>query len=144
MEVKHAAHCTYRIRYHMVFVVKYRKTMFMTDIPIDYLKSLLFEIGERYYLEFDAIGIEPEHFHIVVCASPKYSPSRIMQIIKSLTARMIFKEFPEIRKQLWGGQFWHDGGHIDTVSEYGGLDVIKRYVEEQGRMKDQLKLDQFL
>jgi len=118
--------------------------MFMTDIPIDYLKSLLFEIGERYYLEFDAIGIEPEHFHIVVCASPKYSPSRIMQIIKSLTARMIFKEFPEIRKQLWGGQFWHDGGHIDTVSEYGGLDVIKRYVEEQGRMKDQLKLDQFL
>jgi len=118
--------------------------MFMKNVPINYLKNVLFEIGERYHFEFDAIGIEPEHFHVVVGASPKNSPSSIMQIIKSISARMIFKEFPEIRKQLWGGQFWHDGGHIDTVSEYGGLDVIKKYVEEQGRMKDQLKLDQFL
>ena len=144
MEVKHASHCTYRIRYHMVFVVKYRKKMFMNNIPISFLKDLLLEIGDRYFFEFDAIGIESEHFHIVVCASPKYSPSRIMQIIKSITARMIFKEFPEIRKQLWGGQFWHDGGHIDTVSEFGGLDTIKKYVLEQGRKNDQLKLDSYL
>ena len=144
MEVKHASHCTYRIRYHMVFVVKYRKKMLLDPAKMNFLKGILIGIGERYYFEFDAIGIESEHFHVVVCASPKYSPSRIMQIIKSITARMIFKEFPEIRKQLWGGKFWHEGGHVDTVSEYGGLDVIKRYVEEQGRMKDQLKLDQFL
>jgi len=127
----------------MVFVVKYRKKMLMTNIPIDYMKDLLYEIGERYHFEFDAIGMEPEHFHIVICASPKYSPSRVMQIIKSITARMIFKEFPEIKKQLWGGQFWHDGGHIDTVSEYGGLDVIKKYVELQGRLGKQLKLTNF-
>ena len=128
----------------MVFVVKYRKRMLLDPISMNYLKGILLEIGERYYFEFDAIGIESNHFHVVVGASPKYSPSRIMQIIKSISARMIFKEYPEIRKYLWGGKFWHEGGHIDTVSEYGGLDVIKRYVEEQGRMKDQLKLDQFL
>ena len=116
----------------------------MKYIPIEFIKNQLYGIGERYHYEFDAIGIEPEHLHVVVGASPKNSPSSVMQKIKSITARMIFKEFPEIRKELWGGQFWHDGGHIDTVSEYGGLDVIKRYVEEQGRMKDQLKLDQFL
>ena len=143
MEVKHASHCTYRIRYHMGFVVKYRKKLLLDPIPMQFLKRILMEIGERYYFEFDAIGIESEHFHVVVCARPKYSPSKIMQTIKSITARMIFKEYPEIRKQLWGGQFWHDGGHVDTVSEFGGLDVIKRYVEEQGRMKNQLKLDQF-
>ena len=128
----------------MVFVVKYRKRMLLDPISMNYLKGILLEIGERYYFEFDAIGIESNHFHVVVGASPKSSPSRIMQIIKSISARMIFKEYPEIRKYLWGGKFWHEGGHIDTVSEYGGLDVIKRYVEEQGRMKDQLKLDQFL
>ena len=88
----------------MVFVVKYRKKMFLKLIMVSFLKNLLLEIGEKYYFEFDAIGIESEHFHIVVCASPKYSPSRIMQVITSITARMIFKEYPEIRKQLWGIQ----------------------------------------
>ena len=55
-----------------------------------------------------------------------------MQIIKNLTARNIFKDFPWVKEDLWGGEYWHNGGHIDTVSEYGGLYKIKKYVEEQG------------
>ena len=55
----------------------------------------------------------------------------------------IFKEFPEIREILWGGEFWRDGGHIDTVSDRGGLDKIKKYVEEQGRLSGQLLLADF-
>jgi putative transposase len=66
-----------------------------------------------------------------------------MQIIKSITARNIFRDYPEIKKVLYGGEFWSDGGHIDTVSDYGGLDKIKKYVEEQGREKSQLKLTEF-
>jgi putative transposase len=143
MEVEHAPHRTYRIRYHMVFVVKYRKKMLLEKVPLQYLKQVITGIGERYWFKFDAIGIEPDHFHVVVGAAPRYSPSRIMQIIKSITARQIFQDYPEIAEFLWGSNFWSAGGHIDTVSEYGGLDKIKKYVEEQGRDKAQLTLCDF-
>ena len=142
MEIEHAPHCTYRIRYHMVFVVKYRKAMIDRE-KMDSLKKILIEIGERYWFKFDAIGIEKNHFHVVLGAAPRYSPSRIMQIIKSITARELFKRYPEIKRQLWGGEFWTDGGHIDTVSEYGGLEKIKRYVKEQGGDITQLQLSDF-
>ena len=66
-----------------------------------------------------------------------------MGIIKSWSARLIFKEYPYIKEELWGGEFWSDGGHIDTVSEFGGLDRIKKYVKEQGRDDNQLKLSEF-
>ena len=124
----------------MVFVLKYRKSLLLSKVPLEYFKKLLENIGERYWFKFDAIGIEGNHFHIVVGAAPRYSPSEIMGIIKSITAKMIFKRFKEIKKELWGGEFWSDGGHIDTVSEYGGLEKIKRYVMEQGRKEEQLKL----
>lgn len=142
MNVEHACHCTYRIRYHMVFVVKYRKRLLLEDVSIDFFKNLLESIGERYWFKFDAIGIENNHFHIVVGAAPRYAPSQIMQIIKSITAKTIFKRFKEIKKELWGGEFWSDGGHIDTVSEYGGLEKIKKYVQEQGVDEKQLRLSQ--
>ena len=127
----------------MVFVVKYRKQMLLDKVGMEYLKGLLIEIGKRYWLKFDAIGIEEDHFHIVVGAAPRYSPSNIMQIIKSLTARNIFTDFPKVKDDLWGGEFWHDGGHIDTVSDYGGLEKIKKYVEEQGGNAKQMKLQDF-
>ena len=126
----------------MVFVVKYRKAMISRE-KMEFIKSILLEIGERYWFKFDAIGIEKDHFHVVLGAAPRHSPSKIMQTIKSISARELFKRYPEIKKQLWGGEFWTDGGHIDTVSEYGGLEKIRRYVEEQGGNITQLQLSDF-
>ena len=127
----------------MVFVVKYRKQMMLQKVPLDYFKNLLIGIGERYWFKFDAIGIEEDHFHIVVGAAPRYSPSDVMKIIKSITAKQIFKRYPIIKKDLWGGNFWTAGGHIDTVSEFGGLEKIKKYVREQGKNEEQLQLFKF-
>ena len=148
MEIKHAAHCSYRIRYHtvfVVFVVKYRKKMLLERTRIEFLKEVMQGLAERYYFEFDAIGVDGDHFHAVLGAAPRYAPSDVMSIIKSWSARLIFKKYPYIRKELWGGEFWSDGGHIDTVSEYGGLEIIRKYVLEQGKKKDigQLKLLDF-
>ena len=143
MQVERAAHCTYRIRYHMVMCVKYRKKMLLEQSRIEFLKEIMQGLALRYYFKFEAIGIDEDHFHVVVGAAPKYSPSQIMGTIKSWSAKLIFKKYPYIRKNLWGGEFWSDGGHIDTVSEYGGLDRIKKYVKEQGRDVNQLKLSEF-
>jgi hypothetical protein len=79
------------------FCMKYRKNL-LNDNAVNFLKHVCYEIGERYSLEFDAIGCDGDHVHLFVGAEPKYSPSRVMQIIKSITALNIFKEHPEIKK----------------------------------------------
>ena len=135
MELRHANHCVYKIRYHMVFCMKYRKKLLNNDAA-NFLKHICSKIGERYSFEFDAIGCDGDHVHLFVGADPKYSPSRVMQIIKSITARNIFKEYPEIKKQLWGGELWSDGGYIGTVGDEKTSDIIKNYVQNQGDQEE--------
>jgi putative transposase len=143
MEIEHASHCTYRIRYHMVFVVKYRKQMLLNKVPIEYFKKIMNGIGERYWFKFEAIGVEEDHFHVVLGSAPRYAPSDVMRIIKSITAKKIFEDYPDVKDFLWGSNFWSAGGHIDTVSEFGGLERIKKYVLEQGKSEGQLQLLSF-
>ena len=117
IEVKKASHCAYKIRYHMVFSIKYRRKLLQDKDRINYIKFICSEIGERYHFDFDAIGTDGDHVHVFVGAAPRYSPSRIVQIIKSITAREFFKKFPGVKKQLWGGEFWSDGGYVGTVGD---------------------------
>ena len=127
----------------MVLVLKYRKSL-ITDEMFELMKKVCKDIEERYYLKFDAIGYEENHVHILVCGAPRYSPSRIMQICKSILAIQIFKKFPKIKEdELWGGEFWSDGGHIDTVGDGRGLEQVREYVKNQGRKTNQLKLFEF-
>jgi putative transposase len=136
MELRHANHCVYKIRYHMVFCMKYRKKLLLETELISFLKTICFEIGERYWFDFDAIGSDGNHIHLFVGAEPKYSPSRVMQIIKSITARQIFKQYPEIKKQLWDGELWSEGGYIGTVGDEITSEFIKNYVENQGNKEE--------
>ena len=127
----------------MVFVLKYRKELITNEI-FEFMKEICRGIEERYYLKFDAIGHEEDHIHILVRGAPRYSPSRIMQICKSVLAIQIFKKFPKIKEEeLWGGEFWSDGGHVDTVGDGRGLDEIKNYILAQGRNVNQLTLFEF-
>ena len=142
MEVKHASHCTYRIRYHLVFVIKYRKSL-ITEETFEFIKLICQGIEKRYFLRFDAVGTDGNHLHIVVEGAPRYSPSRIMQICKSVLAIQIFKQFPKLKEELWGGKFWSDGGHIDTVGDGRALDEVKKYVKNQGLNSDQLTIFEF-
>ena len=116
--------------------MKYHKKLLLDIELINFLKNICFEIGERYCFEFDAIGTDGDHVHLFVGAEPKYSPSKVMQILKSITARQIFKEYPEIKKQLWGGEFWSDGGYIGTVGDGTTSDGIKNYVQNQGNQEE--------
>jgi putative transposase len=65
-----------------------------------------------------------------------------MQIIKSITAKQMFKAFPEIRKDLWGGEFWSDGGYIGTVGEGITAEIIRNYIENQGTMEEKEGFEQ--
>ena len=127
----------------MVFVVKYRKELIVDEV-FEFIKKICDGITQRYYIFFDSMGYEENHVHFVIEAAPKYSPSKIMQICKSILAIQIFKKFPKIKEEeLWGGEFWSDGGHIDTVGDGRGLDQVREYVKNQGRKVDRMKLHKF-
>jgi len=132
MELRRANHCVYKIRYHMVLCVKYRKKLLLDPDLVKHLKNTCLRIGERYWFEFDAIGTDGDHVHIFVGSEPKYAPSRVMQIVKSITARELFKAHPEIKKELWGGEFWSDGGYIGTVGDGVTSEIVRNYIEQQG------------
>jgi REP element-mobilizing transposase RayT len=79
------------------------------------LKEVCLEISKRYEVTFVEIGTDQDHVHFLVQSAPMYSPKRIVQIIKSITAREIFRQCPEVKSKLWGGEFWSDGYFVSTV-----------------------------
>jgi len=128
-----ACHITYDLRYHFVWIVKYRKAILFDSVIEKALREILEEIGKRYWLNIQELGTDGNHLHIFIQAAPRYSPSRIAQILKSLSARELFKNFPKIRQELWGGQFWGDGFFVRSVGNEITSDVIQRYIREQGK-----------
>ena len=88
--------------YHVVCPTKYRKAVITLDVDAK-LKEICEEISLRYEIEFLEIAVDEDHVHFFVQSVPMYSPKKIVQIIKSITAREIFRQMPEVKKQLWGG-----------------------------------------
>ena len=84
-------------------------------------------------MEFEQIGFDGDHIHILCSFHPKISGSQFVQMFKSITARELFKKFPELKKELWGGEFWTDGYYIATVSKRGSWEIVERYVRDQGK-----------
>jgi len=132
-------HCVYDIHYHIVFPVKYRKALINEDIKL-YIKVLSDQIAERYGITFDAIGCDKDHIHVLCGTHPKYAPGAVVRLFKSITAKKVFERFPEVKKDLWGGEFWTDGYYIATVGTGGGWNVVERYVKNQGISENQLTL----
>ena len=103
-------------------------------------KEVCLEIGKRYQIEFIEIGTDKDHVHFLIQSVPTYSPTKIIQIVKSLTARKIFKQAPEVKRKLWGGEFWSDGYYVSTVGRQGSEETIRKYVKEQGKEDDYQQL----
>ena len=96
------------------------------------LKLICSEISSRYEVHFLEIGCDEDHVHFLIQSVPMMSPKKISNMIKSITAREIFRLHPEVKRFLWGGKFWTSGYYINTVGQYANEDVIKRYVQNQG------------
>ena len=117
----------------------------MFDEPVDEeLKRVCLEIEKRYQLKFLEIGTDQDHVHFLVQSVPRYSVTNIVTMIKSLTAREIFRRCPEVKKQLWGGEFWTDGYYAGTVGKHGNEDTIGQYVKKQGAAYNKLHEDRQL
>ena len=137
----HKNHNVSVLMYHIVCPAKYRRTVFTETVDAT-LKKVCAEIEKRYEITFLEIGTDDDHVHFFVQSVPMYSPKQLVQIIKSLTAREIFKSCPEVKKHLWGGKFWTDGYFISTVGAHANEEMIKNYVQQQGKVENngQLRL----
>ena len=123
--------------YHFVCPVKYRRKVFTKEVEKT-LKEICEGIGERYEILIIEIGSDENHVHFLLQSVPTYSPTEIIMAIKSIAAKKIFKAHPEVKKMLWGGKFWASGFYVNTVGQYGNLDVVKNYVQNQGKKYKQI------
>ena len=142
MDVRKGYHCAYCIHYHLVFPLKYRKALLYKPI-ITTLKQITNDIQERYDLEIEQLGADSDHVHLLCSAHPKYSPGQIVRLYKSITARQLFKHHPELKKELWGGEFWSDGYYVATVGEKGNWTVVEQYIKNQGYQPEDVQLRLF-
>jgi len=104
------------------------------------LKEVCLDLADRYQIEFLEIGTDKDHVHFLVQSVPSYSPTKIITMIKSLTAREVFARAPSVKKQLWGGEFWTDGYYVSTVGRHATEEVIRQYVKNQGQEKEYQQL----
>ena len=125
--------------YHLVCPAKYRRVVFTEDVD-NHLKAVCLEISKRYEVQFVEIGTDRDHVHFLVQSVPMYSATQIARIVKSITAREIFKLAPSVKKQLWGGEFWSKGYFVNTVGQKGNEETIANYVRKQGREKEYKQL----
>ncbi|MDO5969788.1 IS200/IS605 family transposase [Flavivirga aquimarina] len=125
--------------YHLVFPLKYRQLVITEEIG-ESLKRICLDISERYEVHFIEIGHEPDHVHFLVQSVPGYSVSKMINMLKSITAKELYKRFPEIKAKLWGGKFWTSGFYANTVGQYANEEVIRAYVKGQGKEKEYKKL----
>ena len=136
----HKSHNVTVLMYHLVFPAKYRRVVFDEDVD-QVLKLVCLEIERRYEVKFLEIGTDKDHVHFLVQSVPTYSVTRIVTLLKSLTAREIFKRCPQVKKKLWGGEFWSDGYFASTVGKHGDENMIAKYVKNQGNEYSKLHED---
>lgn len=118
----------YDTRYHLVWAPKYRKWILRGDLR-KFVETVFREIAAANDFEIEAMEIAEEHVHIFLGFPPRYSIAQVVQRFKGKSARKIFQTFPNVKKELWGGEFWEDGYFVRTVGDKVTKDMIKKYIE---------------
>ena len=137
----HKRHNVSVLIYHLVCPAKYRRVVFSKEVD-QTLKEICLEIEKRYEINFLEIGVDKDHVHFLLQSVPMYSPKKIAQTIKSITAKEIFKHHLEVKELLWGGEFWGKGYFMSSVGKHGDEETLKNYVRNQGVDKSYQRLHQ--
>lgn len=127
----HKSHNKSLLLYHFVCPIKYRRKV-LTESVSSTFKEVCLAIEERYEMNFLEIGIDGNHVHFLIQGVPNDAPKKIINAVKSITAKEIFRLHPEVKQMLWGGKFWTSGYYVNTVGQYANEEVIKKHLQNQG------------
>jgi REP element-mobilizing transposase RayT len=140
-EYIHKSHNVSVLLYHLVCPAKYRRAVFDEKVDL-ILKDVCLDISKRFEIVFLEIGTDRDHVHFLIQSVPTYSPTKIVRIVKSITAKEVFRRAPHVKQQLWGGEFWSDGYFMTTVGQHGNESIISHYIKKQGREEEYTQLHQ--
>ena len=129
MTVRRTSHAVYETSYRLVWCPKYRKKIFEDEGIKERAEQLIREVSEEYGFEVIELEVAREHVHLLVSFPPKRSIGDVVRIIKSVTARELFREFPSLKNRLWAGELWEDGYFARTVGDRMTREVIEKYIE---------------
>ena len=138
MKLDRNFHHVFRIMYHFVWIPKYRHKIFKEPYR-SMLRQIIEKIGYDHNIQILELEIPVDHIHMVVSGVPKFSPSQIMQVIKSISAKKFFAMYPEIkRRYFWGGKLWTQSFFVETVGNVNE-EIIRNYVRNQLQKMDKLE-----
>jgi putative transposase len=123
------SHSIYNLQFHYVSCVKYRRKVLNDDVTAR-LKEINLSVAKEFGITIIEQETDQDHIHILFSSKPTIQISKFINSLKSVSARMLFREFPEIKEKLWGGSFWSPSYFLATTGQVT-LDVLKRYVENQ-------------
>jgi putative transposase len=128
-EIKRGRGYFYAIQYHIVWCVKYRHKILIEEIDVR-LKEILVQIASDNNFTISEIESDSDHVHLLVDCTPQHSIPSMIKALKGVSARLLFKEFPKIKKKLWGGNLWNPSYFVATVSEHTEAQ-IRTYIQSQ-------------
>ena len=129
MGLKRLSHAVYDTVYHLVWCPKYRKKIFAAEDVRGRAEQVIKEICEEYGMEIEEMEVAIDHVHLLVSFPPKHSIGAVVRIIKSISARELFREFPRIRRRLWPGELWEAGYFPRTVGDRMTYELIEKYIK---------------
>ena len=129
MALKRSSHAVYDTNYHLVWCPKRRKDIFTEKEIRERAEQVVREICDEYRFEITEMEVAENHIHILVSFSPRRFIGEVVRIIKSISARQLFREFPRLRKRLWTGQLWEDGYFARTVGDRMTRQIIEKYIK---------------
>ena len=130
VKARRGAHTVYRLAYHFVWIPRYRRKVLTGDVA-QRLKELIREICAAREWEVEALTVRSDHVHLFVSCPPRDAPAKVMNVLKSITARELYAEFPRLRRSHWGGKLWATGYYVGSAGDHVTSDLIKRYIEYQ-------------
>ena len=131
MGIIHTSHARYDLWYHLAFSTKYRKRVFTDQKTKEEVANLFREIALQYDMKIDKIQVMSDHVHMSVGAPPRIAPSRAVQILKSVSTKLLFRQYKFLKKYFWGGEVWVSGYFIRSVGPGLTKEQINKYIEEQ-------------
>ena len=135
----HKSHNVTVLLYHVVCAIKYRRIVIDEDVDL-VICDVCSEIELRYDIYFLEVGTDLDHIHFLIQSVPDYSVTKIVRTVKSILAREVFRQCPQIKEKLWGGEFFGKGYYTNTVGQHGTENMIANYVKKQGKQEEYRQL----
>jgi len=131
MPIRKTSHARYDLWYHLAWCTKYRKQVFINPHIKEKVKTIFRTIASHYDIDIAEVNCSSDHVHFSISAPPRIAPARIVQILKGISTKLLFNEFPGLKNEYWGGEIWAGGYFVRSVGQGLTKKQIDQYVREQ-------------